>query len=162
MTHKLKVLLEDELSVLVYSRRIQASEFDEVRQELDAIPGFSPLFDDLTLLAPDADYSEIAPEVAMAQAVKFVEAFSAMPLKRPKRCAFVCTTTMQVAMARMFGAFVYSRAIPNLDVRDFMSLEPALDWIDECRPSRKLNRARIEKALDQMGERWCIKRNAAA
>ncbi len=162
MAHKLKVLFEDELSILVYSGRIQATELDDVWEEIRHTPNLSPHFDDLTLLALDADYSDIDPQVAMAQSQKFVEAFKTTPLERPKRSAFVCTTNMHVAMARMFGAFVYSQAIPNLDVRDFMSLEPALDWIDGAHPSRKLDRERIETLLIQMGDGWCIRRDAAA
>jgi len=62
----------------------------------------------------------------------------------------------------MFGAFVYSQAIPNLDVRDFMSLEPALNWIDDGHPDRKLDHEAIETMLIQMGEGWCVRRDAAA
>ena len=162
MPHKLKILGHIELSVLAYSGRVSATELDEVWQLLEVTPSYSPYFDDITLLAPDADYSDIAPEVALAQSQKFVEAFRAKALERPKRSAFVCSTNMHVAMSRMFGAFVYSQAIPNLDVRDFMSVEEAIAWVEPARQGRKIDRAEIARVIDQMGADWCLKSSAAA
>jgi len=162
MPHKLKIVQELELSLLVYFGTVSATELDEVWQLLDATPTYSPHFDDITLLAPDADYSDIAPEVAMAQSQKFVEAFRTNALKRPKRSAFLCSTNMHIAMARMFGAFVYSQAVPNLDVRDFTSLEEAIAWIESAKPGRNIDRVGIERLLIHMGEEWCLKPSHAA
>jgi hypothetical protein len=163
MAVKLKILPEVELCVLAYSGMVQQKDFEEVRRLVKAAPDYSPQFDDLVLLGPDADYSDVAHDKASEQARKFVEDFRAKQLERAKRCAFICSNDMQATMAKMFSAYVYSQSPPNVEVDVFMSLDPAIDWIETgVGPSLILDRPRIADLLRQMGQDWCLKRSVAA
>ena len=161
MAHKLKIVGEQELVVIVYSARVELDECAEIWRELEAAQEFAPHFDDLRLLAPDADCSDITADAAMFLAQKFVEPFRNRALSRLRRTAFICNDNMHVAMARMFGAFVNCEAVPNVEVADFQSLAVAFDWIEIGRTHR-LDRERVKKAVVQMGAGWSLSRTDAA
>ena len=163
MAYQLKIIGSMELCLLVYSGRVQATEFDAVWRVTEGTPEYSPEFDDIGLLAPDADYSDISHEVALRQSIRFVEAFRGKSLKRKKHCAFVCSNEMQITMAKMFGAYVYGQGVPNVAVEAFTSLEPALNWIaDDAKSARRLDRSEIARLATQMGAGWCLKSAFAA
>jgi len=163
MAYKLKILSDMELCLLAYSGRVQAQDLDDVWRTAEAAPHYSPEFDDIALLAPDADYSDIDHDITLQQSIKFVDAYRKTNLKRPKRCAFVCSNEMQETMAKMFGAYVYSQGVPNIEVQSFTSLQLALDWVESgVRLTRKIDRAEVERVIVQMGAEWCLKSAVAA
>jgi len=163
MAYKLKILGDMELCLLVYSGRVQAKDFDGIRETLEHAPDYSWEFDDIAVLGPDADYSNVVHDVAFQQSIRFVEAFRKTNLKRGKHCAFVCSNDIQVAMSKMFGAYVYCQGVPNIEVGAFASMEAALDWIEKgTKPGRKIDRAEIARVITHMGAGWCLKTVVAA
>ena len=163
MAYKLKILSDMELCLLVYSGRVHGKDFEGVWHALEEAPDYSWEFDDIAVLGPDADYSDVEYEVASRQSIRFVDAFRKSNLKRRKRCAFVCSNEMQVSMSKMFGAYVYSQGVPNIDVAAFTSMETALDWIESGTSSeREIDRSEVASVIAQMGARWCLKSLVAA
>ncbi|MFZ1988485.1 MAG: hypothetical protein WAW96_01820 [Alphaproteobacteria bacterium] len=163
MAYKLKILPKQELLVLAYSREVLPSDFDEFWRAISVSPDYSPDFDDLVLLGPSTDFSEVSWDLTDKEAGKFVESFKSLTPSREKRCAFICADKVLGAMAKMYGAYIHSRSPENVLIEQFATLDQALDWIDASKgASRKLDRAHIIKLLGQMGEQWCLRRSAAA
>ncbi|MFZ1988486.1 MAG: hypothetical protein WAW96_01825 [Alphaproteobacteria bacterium] len=163
MAYKLKILSDMELCLLAYSGRVQGKDFDGVWQTLEDAPDYSWEFDDIAVLGPDADYSDVESDVAFRQSIRFVDAFRKTNLRREKRCAFVCSNEMQVTMSKMFGAYVYGQHVPDIEVAAFTSMETALDWVESgARSARKIDRAEVARVIIQMGARWCLKSAVAA
>ena len=162
MAYKLKILSEMELCLLSYSGHVEPKDFEEVWERAGAAKDYSPAFDDIAILCPDADYSDIAYEVVLRQSIRFVELYQVSNLKREKRCAFVCSNEMQIAMATMFGAVVSSHGVRDFGFEAFTSLGPALQWIENgARSGRTLDRLKIDNVIHQLGAAWCLTRSAA-
>ena len=114
MAHKLKILPKDELIVLAYSHEVLPKDFDAIWRALSASPDYSPDFDDLVLIGPSTDFSEVSWDLTDKEAGKFVEFFKRLNWPREKRCAFICDDKVLGAMVKMYSAYIYSRSPGNV------------------------------------------------
>jgi len=157
MAYTFKILSEFDLCILVYSGRVELKDFDDVWAALAAIDDRSHQYDALVLLAPDADYSHMAPASTPDQSDRYVDRFRGAPIASIKHSAFVCGSELLFTMSRMFSAFVDTRILPNIAVNQFMSLRPALDWLDDGRDASPLNREEISSEIVRLGQEWCLR-----
>lgn len=159
MPYKLKILPELDLFILNYSGHVAPADFHDVSEVIEASPEFDASMDDLVLLSPDADYSDVAYELTRVRAGRFVQRTAA--LRRPKYGAFICGGELQLKMARMFASFAKANAPTHVHVDCFEGLDAALDWI-ECGTRRRRDRDPIRQVITEMDEAWCLSGTEAA
>ena len=162
MAHSVKVLPQFELTILGYSGRLSAADFDGVWNALATNKESRVEFDDIAVLAPDADYSDVAYEISMAQAERYVRAHRPPNLCVPKRSAFLCANEMQATMARMFAAFVQVSGCTNVQILAFTSLQSTIAWFEREKSGRPIIDMKLVRAmLIEMGHGWCARSIAA-
>jgi hypothetical protein len=160
VTYQFTVLPHIEFTVLVYSGTVTKADFDTVWAEMVETSGYEPYFDELVVLAPDADFSGIKYEISIEESRRYAKVARSRPV-RAKRSAFVCATDMQVYMARMFIAFVRVSGLTGTEIECFRELGPTLDWIEGSGAPRAPARADIVRVLKQFGQAWCLEQTTA-
>jgi len=161
LAFKLKILPECDLLLQSYSGPVGATDFEAVWQILSGATEYRADFDDIAILGPDADYSDVAHDVSRAQASRFVE-YHHVRQGRPKHAAFICHNDMQRAMARLFGAYVKAHGPAHVGIECFTQLKPALEWIGPSKgPGRQLDHRLITRLVREMGDDWCCADEAA-
>jgi hypothetical protein len=157
--YKLRILPELDLFILNYSGRVGPADFLGVSEIIETSPEFDAGMDDLVLLSPDADYSEVAFELTRVRAGRFIQRTAA--LDRPKYGAFVCGGEIQLRMARMFATFAKANTPAHVHVDCFEGLDAAMDWV-EANTGRCRERDLIRQVITEMDEAWCLSGTEAA
>lgn len=162
MPYKLRVLPQDGLCLLVYTGKVSEADFDDVWRAVAASDDHYPTIDDLVILAPDADYSDIGHDLAIEQAQHFVELQDKGRTGDHKYTAFVCANDMQVIMTRMFAAYVMTHGPAYVRIETFRDVDSALDWLQPSKGSgRRIDRQDVKRRLREMGQGWCCGEAAA-
>lgn len=162
MAYKLRILPQDCLCLLAYSGKVEQADFEGIWRDVAVAEGYRPDMDDLVVLGPDADFSDIAHHMSIEQAQKFVEARDAAGTRRRKHSAFVCGTEMQVVMTRMFSAYVLSLGSSDVCTETLRDLDGALDWIGSSRDDGPpIDAKEVKRQLREMGHGWCCGEAAA-
>ena len=155
MPFKFRILPSSELCLLGYTGHVSASDLDGVWKATQTTADYSTELDDLVVLGPDAEYSEVATRLTQEHARKFVEMYSVED-RRPTKIAHVCANEMQVTMVRMFAAYIDSFASKGAQLGWFADLKSALTWIELGRASNcRIERAKVVRLLREMGHGWC-------
>ncbi|HXZ69178.1 MAG TPA: hypothetical protein VEH07_11345 [Alphaproteobacteria bacterium] len=159
MPFKFEVLPSSQLCILCCSGRMSSEDFDAIWRVTENDSNFTTELDMLTVLGPDADYSEVVSQMSEQHARKYVERHSVNEQRKLKRSAHICANERQVAMVKMFAAYIEAwGGPPKVELKCFSELEPALAWMEQSEGrERRIDRDRVVQILRKMGHGWCCK-----
>jgi hypothetical protein len=115
--------------------RITASEIVDAARALPGLPGYRARLDRLTIIHPEAQLSEMAPEALrdVREALRGYDRLPAVDSReepgRRYRSALVSSNVMAGFVLKLYGAYGNAEASPTGEFQVFETPEDALRWL---------------------------------
>lgn len=145
-----------------HSGRVGKDELEQIRGELSRTPGYRRGTAHLIVLGPDVDQSDFGFEIAQVEAQSLADHLEQIPGTGVKRIAYICFSSMQATIIRMFAAHLRVRESLRADLETFETLDSAIDWIERNKTAGKaIDRLGLKGFVRKAGHGWCCEESRA-